>query len=125
MNSIHHQNLPDSPEDVQYLCQRCTNCCRWPGFVRLSNAEITRISSYLGISEFDFIQRYTRLRPQRNGLALLDNDTNGACIFLNGKDCLIQPVKPDQCRAFPNGWRFPGWRSLCHAIPINPTPKND
>jgi hypothetical protein len=45
---------------VFHDCQRCTACCRWPGQVRLTEAEITRIAAFLQLSEHDFIQRYTR-----------------------------------------------------------------
>ena len=42
---------------------------------------------------------------------------DGACIFLEGVNtCLIQPVKPEQCRGFPNAWNFPGWRDMCEAV---------
>jgi Fe-S-cluster containining protein len=99
-----------------YLCQRCTNCCRWPGFVKLLDSDITAISRFLQIPEWDFIQQYTRLRPNRAGLALTDTGT-GACIFLHGNACAIQPAKPRQCDGFPSTWNFPGWRSLCNAIP--------
>jgi hypothetical protein len=102
---------------VWYECQRCGNCCRWPGFVRLNDADIAAISGFLGISEHDFIQRYTRLRPKRDGLALIDKP-NGECIFLDGIDCTIQVVKPHQCKGFPNEWNFPGWRESCEAIEI-------
>jgi len=104
-------------EDVHYQCQRCTNCCRWPGFVKVSSEEIQRIAGYLGLEEDDFIQRFTRLRPNRDGLALLDQP-DGACIFLEGRECRIQAVKPTQCRGFPNTWNFPGWRDVCEAVPI-------
>ena len=57
---------------VHYECVRCTECCRWPGQVRLSDAEISRMAEFLGVSEFDFIDRYTRLRADRRGLALRD-----------------------------------------------------
>ena len=100
---------------VWYQCQRCANCCKWPGLVRLTEADISAIAKHLGVAEWDFIQRYTRLRPQRDGLALLDAPT-GACIFLEGHACAIQPVKPSQCRGFPNAWNFPGWRDVCEAI---------
>ncbi len=101
---------------VWYQCQRCTNCCRWPGFVHLGNSDIAVISQFLGMSEWDFIQRHTRLRPNRQGLALNEIES-GACIFLDGKDCAIQPVKPLQCKGFPNTWSFSGWREICEAIP--------
>ncbi len=103
-------------DKVHYHCQRCTNCCRWPGFVKVTEAEIAAIARFLGLEEYDFIQRYTRLRPHREGLALIDK-TNGECYFLEGRDCTLQAVKPAQCRAFPNTWTFPGWREYCEAIP--------
>ena len=101
---------------VFYQCQRCTACCRWPGQVRLSEAEIARIATFKQMSEFDFIQGYTRLTQDRLGLALKDKP-NGECIFLEGEACAIQPVKPQQCRDFPNLWNFPGFEKVCHAIP--------
>ena len=103
-------------DEAWYECQRCTNCCRWPGFVHLRDSDIAAIARFLNMTEWDFIQRYTRLRPNRHGLALIDTPT-GACIFLDGKNCSIQPVKPRQCKGFPNTWNFPGWRAHCEAIP--------
>jgi Fe-S-cluster containining protein len=108
--------MPD-PAPVWYQCQRCTNCCRWSGFVALSDEDVARISEFLGLSEWDFIQDYTRLRPNRSGLALTDSG-NGACVFLKGRDCAIQAVKPAQCTGFPNQWNFPGWREVCEAVPV-------
>ena len=101
---------------IHYECVRCTECCRWPGQVKLRDSEITRMAALLAVSEFDFIQRYTRLRPDRRGLALQDAP-GGACIFLAGRDCRVQPVKPQQCRDFPNGWNFPGFEKICRAVP--------
>lgn len=102
-----------------YQCQRCTNCCRWPGFVKLLDSDISAIAGFLQITEWDFIQHYTRLRPYRDGLALTEAE-DGACVFLEGKDCAIQPVKPLQCQGFPNTWNFAGWREVCEAIPGPP-----
>ncbi len=85
--------------------------------MRLKEEEIAPIAAHLGMSEYDFIQQYTRLTPQRTGLALIDKP-NGECYFLEGRDCLLQPVKPAQCKGFPNTWNFPGWQEVCEAIPI-------
>ena len=82
--------------------------------MKVTEAEISAISRHLGLAEDDFIQRYTRLRADRRGLSLIDQP-DGACIFLDGQDCRIQPVKPQQCRDFPNAWNFPGWRDICMA----------
>ena len=102
--------------EVWYTCQRCTQCCRWPGFVKVSAEEIAAIARHLQIPETEFIQNHTRLRPNRDGLALLDKP-NGECAFLKGRDCAIQAVKPAQCKGFPNTWNFPGWREFCQAVP--------
>lgn len=101
---------------VFYHCQRCTACCRWPGQVRLTEAEITRLAAHLGLGERDFVAQYTRLRADRRGLVLVEQ-AEGACIFLEGGDCRVQAVKPQQCRDFPNRWRFEGFREWCRAVP--------
>lgn len=97
-------------------CQRCTACCRWPGQVRLTPAEIARLAAFNQLSESDFIQRFTRLTHDRRGLALQEKPS-GACVFLVGNDCAVQSVKPQQCRDFPNLWRHPEADRLCRAIP--------
>jgi uncharacterized protein len=97
-------------------CQRCGACCRWPGQVRVSDAEIARLAAFLGLAETDFIQRFTRLRPDRQGLVLQDHPA-GACIFYQDGQCSVQPAKPQQCRDFPNLWQYPGSEQFCRAVP--------
>jgi len=96
-------------------CQRCTACCRWPGQVRLTEEEVTRLAAFNQLSEHDFIQRFTLLTQDRRGLALQEKPS-GACVFLVGNDCSVQSVKPQQCRDFPNLWRHPDADKLCRAI---------
>jgi len=82
----------------------------------LTDAEITRLAAFKGMSEPVFIQQFTRLRWDRGGLALQEKPAGG-CIFLEGGDCSVQAVKPQQCRDFPNLWNFPGFEKVCQAIP--------
>ena len=103
-----------------YQCQRCTNCCKWPGQVKLTDADIMAMAALFELSEWDFIQQFTRVRPRKDGLALLDKP-NGECFFLEGQDCRVQAAKPEQCRGFPNTWNFPGWRDVCEAIEVKTT----
>ena len=104
--------------EPRYICQRCGNCCRWPGFVRVDENEIAAIADHLGMSVDNFIARHTELRPSRSCLMLKSNP-DGSCIFLVGVNtCTIQAVKPQQCRDFPNKWRFDGWREKCEAIEV-------
>jgi Fe-S-cluster containining protein len=103
---------------VYYQCQRCGNCCRRPGFVRLGQSDCEGMADYLGLTVEDFTSRYTELHPSRKGLVLRGRE-DGPCIFLSGRnECLVQDAKPQQCRGFPNRWNFPGWREMCEARPV-------
>jgi Fe-S-cluster containining protein len=102
---------------IFYACDRCTACCRWPGQVRITSEEVARLAAFVGQSEFDFIQNYTRLSTDRQGLVLKDK-ANGECVFLEGNDCVVNAVKPQQCRDFPNLWNFPGFQEVCRAREI-------
>ena len=103
---------------MRYLCQRCGNCCRWPGDVRITEGEVVKIARFLGLTEEAFIERHTRLNANRTGLSIIEKP-NGECVFLEGVNtCLIQPVKPAQCSGFPNEWNFPGWREQCEAVEV-------
>jgi Fe-S-cluster containining protein len=101
--------------DIHYHCQRCSACCRWPGDVRLDPDELSRIARFLGLSDENFIENFTRLRSNRQGLSLTENPHH-ECIMLEGNSCRINPVKPAQCEGFPNKWSFPGWQNLCQAV---------
>jgi len=83
----------------------------------VTTREIVAISRYLGISEEAFIQSFTRLRSNRDGLALVDGK-DGACCFYENNSCQIQAFKPQQCRDFPNLWGSREDRRECKAIPM-------
>ena len=84
-------------------CQRCAACCRWPGEVRLTDGEVAQLAVFLGLSGKEFIESHIRLRNDRKGLALKARPDH-SCIFLEGSACLVQSVKPQQCKDFPNRW---------------------
>lgn len=77
---------------------------------------MARLAGFLGLGEVEFIQRFTRISKDRRGLSL-EEKPNGECIFLDGNDCSVQSVKPQQCRDFPNLWNFPGFEQTCRALP--------
>jgi uncharacterized protein len=105
---------------IFWECDRCTACCRWPGDVNLTDAEIQAIALHLGLSEPEFIRRHARVNQRRTGLSLTEKP-DGSCIFLDGNACVIQSVKPGQCRDFPNLWNFPDFRRFCQATPVEMT----
>ncbi len=103
--------------DIQkeFKCLQCGNCCKWEGAVKLTADEIVQIAKFLGLTQEEFCAKYTRLRKDRHGLALIEK-ADGSCIFLNDNKCVIQPVKPQQCKKFPLEWQVPDIEKLCPAF---------
>lgn len=96
-------------------CRRCGNCCRVSGYVRLVASEIDGIAEYLGLSVADFTRSYTRLTRDRRQLSLIEQE-DGSCVFLQDDSlCMINAVKPVQCREFPHVWQFVGFEDVCAA----------
>lgn len=83
----------------------------------MTEAECAAIAGVLGLAETVFTERYTRLREDRGGLALVERP-DGACVFLEGNPaaCRIQPAKPEQCRNFPFTWRYANVEQVCPAM---------
>ena len=81
--------------------------------MRVSDSEIARIASYLGMDEADFIANETEISPDRKGL-VLKSHPDGACVYLDENNlCRINPVKPDKCRTFPFEWTNPDSHLVC------------
>jgi len=85
-------------------CKKCGTCCRWGGYVHLTNDDIKNISSFLDIEENEFVDKYTVLTANRQGLSLSEKNDN--CVFLNENKCEIYPVRPQQCIDFPKTWKL-------------------
>ena len=97
-----------------FQCRRCGKCCRWEGPVRVSQAEISAIASFLNLPEEVFIRDHTVLAYDRKSLSLKEKP-DGSCVWLDEGEnaCILQSVKPAQCRNFPGKWNFPGWEFIC------------
>jgi len=98
--------MMDTDSMKAFECTGCGDCCRWTGSVLLSDRDITVLASRLGLSEQEFIDRHTRLAPNRIQLALNDH-SDGSCSFLEGDRCTVYEARPEQCRSFPFAWRVP------------------
>jgi Fe-S-cluster containining protein len=99
----------------QFSCVRCGNCCRWQGYVRVSDDEVAAIANLLKLSVPDFTADFTIVTDDRTGLSLREQD-DGSCVFFTDSPpaCKIQAVKPKQCKTFPFEWNFDGWEEECH-----------
>jgi len=83
--------------------------------VKLEAAEVDAIAAFLGMAVGEFLEKFTALMPDRQGLTLIEKP-DGSCVFLEEGDaagCRINPVKPRQCEGFPQRWSFPGWEKEC------------
>jgi hypothetical protein len=111
---------PASPDATaaarpSHVCLRCGACCRWPGYVIVRPDEADAIASYLGITARELLDGYARLTSSRRNLSLIERD-DGSCVFLDAQNrCRIHPVKPRQCRDFPERWSVPNLHALCQA----------
>lgn len=96
----------------EFHCRQCGACCRWPGSVLLTDADVAAAAIALNLAESDFIETYARLARNRAGLTLREAP-DGACIFLNAENrCVIYDARPRQCRDFPHRWRVEGCPGL-------------
>jgi len=85
--------------------------------VKLDHDEVDAIADFLSMPIEEFLEYHTRLTPDRQHLSLIEKG-NGECEYLTVAPdglpaCAIEPVKPRQCREFPDKWNFPGWQKLC------------
>jgi Fe-S-cluster containining protein len=101
----------------ELICQRCGACCRWQGYVKITEEEAGEMAEYLGIDRDEFMAKYTRMVFYPIGLTLRER-SDDSCVFLVGNECVVQEVKPQHCRDFPNIWNFPGFQDVCRARPV-------
>jgi len=108
-----------APEEatLRFGCRRCGNCCRRPGTVTFSPADVTRAAALLELSPREFRRRYL---TREDGRWLHEGKAGENCAFFVERSagapsrCLIHAAKPLQCRAWPfwpevmadrRGWR--------------------
>jgi Fe-S-cluster containining protein len=84
---------------LRFECTLCGNCCRLPGgSVEVSEEEIVKMALNLKMAVVDFCQRYC---IPDSGSWKLQEQEDGACIFLKDRQCVIYGARPLQCRTFP------------------------
>ena len=83
------KNTPQITEKqlAEFRCLRCTECCRQPGFVYLSEDEAEKIADFLGLTPFDFVNEYCELQGRQK--LVLKKNVDESCIFLDSADCKI------------------------------------
>jgi Fe-S-cluster containining protein len=80
-------------------CRACANCCK-VAETDITRRAVARISRKLGMTEQEFVKKYTTASTFEDELIL--RRTDKGCIFLDGNDCTIYENRPDTCRNFPH-----------------------
>ncbi len=94
-------------QGLHFTCKECSGCCRHdPGFVYLSQSDLTRLCDTTNLSENDFIQKYCRIVPYYDGTEVLclQEKSNYDCIFWDN-GCTVYKGRPVQCSTYPF-WTF-------------------
>ena len=88
---------------MNFSCKRCSVCCRHePGYVYLSETDLSNLCVKFKMSKEKFIDKYCRRDPYYNGtevLCLLEKD-NFDCILWDG-GCTAYEARPVQCSTYP------------------------
>lgn len=86
---------------MNFSCKICGNCCRGePGYVWVTDEEISAIASVLGQEVREFKEQHVR---KKSGYFCLKERANGDCVMLCPQTlrCTVYEVRPQQCRTFP------------------------
>ncbi len=90
---------------LHFECQQCGRCCSGPnqGYIWVTRPEIKLIADFLKVEPEQLRQRYIRRVGFRT--TVIEQPVTKDCVFLQRIDgqkrCVIYPVRPSQCRAWP------------------------
>lgn len=80
----------------QIDCTKCANCCKTIS-PQVNQADIKRISTFLEISEKEFIEKYLKIGDEK------EYEMNALpCPFLKDDKCGIYEVRPKTCQEYPH-----------------------
>ena len=98
----------------EFVCQRCNECCRQPGYVYMSEEECADAAKFLNKSIYDFMDECCDVVDKRR--IVLKKLSDETCIFLKDGGCMIHEAKPSQCKAFPYIWRTERSFQYCEGL---------
>lgn len=104
-----HNTAPEwIGEGLHFSCTMCGECCTGPpGYVHFTDEDLRNMCARLGMTEEDFLAKYTRETDKGRSLTEHETAHGFDCVFLDretvpGKAvCSIHEARPTQCRTFP------------------------
>ncbi len=100
--NMDEMSVPFYAGGLKFECTQCSDCCRHePGYVFLSETDVVRIQSVLGLSRRKLLDRYC-VGVSIAGIERLSlkEKSNYDCIFWDD-GCTIYAGRPMQCRSYP------------------------
>lgn len=88
---------------LRFSCQRCSSCCRHdPGFVNLSEKDLSNLIAWATTDRDSFIENYCRwvARPDGYEYLCLKEKENFDCILWS-EGCIAYENRPFQCSSYP------------------------
>jgi len=102
---IDSNSMPWYAAGLHFECVQCGRCCSGPseGYIWVTRPEIEFIADFLKISVGQLRQEYLKRAGLRT--TIIEHHDTRDCVFLKDikgqKRCMIYPVRPGQCRAWP------------------------
>ena len=102
---IDGDSMPWYVGGLHFECVQCGRCCSGPseGYIWVTKPEIELIADFLKISVGQLRQKYLKRVGLRT--TIIEHPGTRDCILLQDitgqKRCMIYPVRPSQCRAWP------------------------
>ncbi len=100
LNTIKDEELPWYSQGLRFKCTGCGKCCTGaPGYVWVSEDEISAMAAELKLNINEFANKY--LRQVGSKYSLKEHSKTFDCIFLKDNKCTIYKARPVQCQTFP------------------------
>ena len=97
-----------------FQCQRCSACCRQPGFVYLKEDDAARLAARLKMDIYQFTETHCLLLNRKH--LALKKHLDETCLFLKKDGCAVYEARPAQCRDFPENWKTERSLSYCAGL---------
>lgn len=90
-------------DGYEFKCTQCGDCCKWNGYVFLSDGDIQRLRDKEGLSLNNFLERFTKdiMFEGEIRKVLADKKGTNDCIYLKDNKCSVYDIKPKQCSDYP------------------------
>lgn len=106
MYEIKNTKQVELSDRIRFRCMRCADCCQHvEATIMIEIKDAFYLAKHLGITVADFYDKYAQMfMLEDTGFPVFALKTVGndkSCIFLKGKRCSVQTVKPRTCKLYP------------------------